>query len=455
MKIKIKEEISNNKIELIGIFIYILILQIAYLLIYTENGTWIKNFDAKYNLLKVIFSYLIVAIIFIINQKNTSKFVKFYNKLYILIMLIPISLIYSIRDFSTLTYLLFALEFLIMAYGFNIINKINFTKHIKKDYFGNFLKKINVTNIIYYFFWIITFLIICCCLKYNGIPKLTALNLYNVYSVRKEFYLPKYIQYLYNFETEFIILFLLVISLYKKNYKRAILVFFIQILFFLWKADRMILLSCPLVVFVYFLIDKLDYKKYIENNMIWSIACIAIFSILLHLIKIQMPLGLFVRRFLIVPANLKFIYVDFFSINPKIGLVGTVINSILKETNPYSNISYPNAIANIYFDSPEMYSNTGFLVEGYARWGYLGFILIPIIYIIIMKILDKGSKELSFPLMISISLIPLIMLNDSFIIPLTTFGPIGLLCITSLLFKIDKLDTEIFINLINTKIRRK
>lgn len=455
MREKIKEKLNNNKIELMGMFIYILILQIAYRLIYKDNNAWIQNFDVNYNLIKTVFSYLIIVIVFVLNEKINSNFVKFYNKLFIILMLVPISIIYSVRDFSTFVYLMFIIEFFIMVYGYRLLCKINFRKYIEKVDFRKYIKKINITNVTYYIFWLITIFVIACCFKYNGFPKLTALNLYNVYNVREQFYLPKYVQYLYNFETEFIILFLMVISLYKKNYGRVVLAFFIQLLFFLWKADKMILFSCPLVFIVYIFISKLDYKKYIEKNIIWAIIYICIFTIILNLTITKMPLGLFVRRLLLVPANLKFVYVDFFTNNPKIGFVGTVMNSLLKQDNPYIDYAYPNKIADIYFNSPEMYSNTGFLVEGFARWGYIGFIIIPVIYIVIMKILDKGSRNMSFPLMVSMSIIPLMMLNDSFLIPLATFGAIGLLCITSLIFKIDKLDTKMISNYVKTKHRRK
>ena len=91
-----------------------------------------------------------------------------------------------------------------------------------------------------------------------------------------------------------------------------------------------------------------------------------------------------------------------------------------------------------------MYSNTGFLAEGFARWGLIGCIIVPLIYVIVLRVLNKGAKKQPFAYMVSISIIPIMLLNDGFLIPSLTFGAIGVLCIISMFFNIEKLDLKKF-----------
>lgn len=455
--LNLKKYYSNNMFfELIGTLIYTLILQLVYILIYESNEQWIFGYETNYNFIKAFFSYTIIVFLFINNEKTKSEFIKFLNKIFIFLMFIPISAIYCVRDFSTISYLVFVIEFTIIILGINFLDKLTLRKKVNTNNLS--LKKLanlNFTNYIYAFFWIITIFVIACCIKYNGIPKFSALNLYNVYEIRDEFYLPKYIQYLYDFVTKFIILFLMVVNLHKKNYKIVGVTSIILLLFFLWKGDKFVLFSAPLVIAIYLALNKLDYKKYLEKNIIWLIVYASIGLIILHLINIKLPLSLFIRRVLLVPANLKFVYIDFFSNHEKIGILGTIFNFIFKIENPYSDLNYPYVISDIYFNKPEMFANTGFLIEGFIRWGYIGVIIIPIIYVIILKILDNGAKNTSFAFMVSMSIIPLISLNDGYLIPSLTFGAIGLLCFTSIFFKIDQLDTGKFLNKVILKLRRK
>ena len=109
-----KKYIKENIFELLGIAIYIIILQLTYALVFESNDEWAIGFEPNYMFNKIIVIYFIICALDIFNQRINSVFIRFYNKLFIFVMLIPISVIYIVRGFSAIIYLLFVLEFVII-----------------------------------------------------------------------------------------------------------------------------------------------------------------------------------------------------------------------------------------------------------------------------------------------------------------------------------------------------
>ena len=437
---KIRQNNKNN-LELIAVLIYLLVLIVSYTVIY-EKGMWVEGFEADFSMIKLL---LAVPIIFILYKKNENlsyDFIKFNIKIILLIMFIPISVIYIVRNESTLAYVCFSAEILLIIELVKLLPKI--VSKIKLDKIRKIYYKLDfklISKIICILFWINTIFVLIMCFKYNGQFGFSALDLSKVYEVREKFQLPKYILYLYSFETKFILIFLTGMYLTRKKYKMAALTTLLQMVFYLFKADKIVLFGAFLVILLYFVFQIWDIKKFIPK-LVWVLAFLFTLFIILALVNKDIFLGLIVRRMLLVPANLKFCYYQFFSNNPKIGIVGTVLNSVFKSFNHYSDIPYENLISEIYFGKPEMFSNTGFLIEGYARWGYIGFIIIPIIFAIVMHVLNFGAKNNTIIFMCIISTIPILNLNDGYLINSVTFGALLFLCFISLFFRINSLKKE-------------
>ena len=250
--------------------------------------------------------------------------------------------------------------------------------------------------------------------------------------MREQFYLPKYFSYLFTFETQFILIFLMILYLDKKKYVYVAITILLQFLFFLWKGDKITLLSIPLSIAVYYLFKHNNENTTKYMQLFWSIAMVG--SVLTYNIS-SMVYGLFVMRLCVIPANLKFIYFNFFGNNPKLGMVGTGINAILKQDSPYT-MNYQNQISQIYFNNQEMYSNTGFLAEGVARFGTLGIFIIPILLGILLYIFSTKIEENNEAFLMGISILPFMSLNDKFLLSSLTFG--SLLCLFVVIFLFDK-----------------
>lgn len=435
-------KVGNYKyFEIISILIYKMVLDFSYIIFIQQYTT--EPYKTDLNIYKLIAGYILAIILYYIVNRVKNNLTRFILKVFYCLMFIPISTMYGGKDYSTLSFLLLFAEFVIIVLTIALIeklviiikekrNKKNITK--KKDY-----KKI-FSKVIYYVFVANTIIVVFACIYYNGMPTLEALNFRNVYDVRSEFYLPNILNYLYTFEIKFILTFFIVLFLHKKNYIKLTISILTLLLLYIFKGDKITLLSLPLAIGAYYLFKL--YKKYKIDNYIAPLFAVAIIVSVLGYNISNMIFAVFVTRLLIIPANLKFIYFDFFSNNPKIGIVGTIFNFIAKTQNPYDIMPYQNLIAGIYLDRYEMYSNTGFLAEGYARFGYIGLIIIPIIFGIVLYIISYGSKVNGISFMGGIAIFPLMNLNDTFLIPSLTFGGILLLIIVALFFDVNSFNIE-------------
>lgn len=427
----IKKVMNSNKFEVISLIMYKLILDIIFLTIIQQSYNENNQFSANFNLIKYITGWIVVIFIYYLNNKSLFSVPKFFVKLFILLMLVPISVLYGCKNEKSLSYLMIVASFVIFI----------FTAKLLIDKFGskkNYLLynyELILSNVLYYIFIAITFILIVACFYYNGLPNLKVLDLRNVYEVRDQFYLPKYFYYMYEFENGFIIYFLIVTSLFRKNYKNVFMFITFQVLLFLWKGDKSAIFGVIAVVLLTMFLKQIDLELII-NKIFLSITAI---SYLLFYAFTSLPFLLFIRRMLIVPANLKYLYIEFFTTHEKIGIVGTVLNAFIKLPDPYNGMPYQNLISELYFNKKEMWSNTGFLIEGFAREGFLGVMVIACLMGFVLYIMKIGTDRLGKGFVLSISLIPFITLNDGYLFSSFIFGSIGLLCLVCYFFDYKKI----------------
>ena len=341
--------INYKYFEIIAIFIYKIILDLIFL-------TYMKDYNIYYisdfSIYKWGISIILMLILYKIIHSVKEDIIRFFIKIFYLLMFIPISTVYMGRNFSTFWYVILFLEIALIVFTIKLIRYL-----IKSKIFKKCIKKVKfninyefTTKLIYYIFIINTLVVLFLCVYYNGWPTLEALNFRHVYQVREQFYLPKFGNYLYTFEITFILQFLLILYLHKKKYIKLSMVIFVSIFLYLIKGEKVVLLSIILVICSYKIFQY--GKKYMER--IIPVVMSIILPLTLMFGHSNMMTAVIITRLLIIPANLKFLYFDFFSNNPKIGIVGTVLNAFLKLPNPYDQMPYQNLIAGIYLNDYNM-----------------------------------------------------------------------------------------------------
>lgn len=408
-------------------FFWILAYKVA-----LEAGYWliladkVQYFQGDFSIAKYFIGIFWVTLLFFNIRHEERKVSSFLLNLQLVIAIIPITVVYALCNESSIYYNVLCLAFLIaecMVKG-----------KWREEEFP--LRKIERLP---YLIFIGCILIIFGMLGYavitNGLPPLTALNLKDVYELRGEEYFitNQYINYAYTWIMVVLLPFILALFLVKRKYVSASICALIALMLFLYSGNKTNLFLIPLIIGTYIFARFRDtnYRFYGFFTLGLGLT-IPLATVMNH----YMSFSLFVRRTLIIPANLKFVYYDFFSTNPKLGLGGTLWGSKLGIPYPYDErIGY--IISEKYFNLPEMNSNTGFLAEGFARFGFVGIFLSLILFALVLMLLDRMQRRSGYTFAVTMSVYPIFTLNDAQLIDSLIFGPMLVLLFIILLYYDD------------------
>jgi len=206
------------------------------------------------------------------------------------------------------------------------------------------------------------------------------------------------------------------IALMYRRYFLCISIFLVQICFYAFSAHKSIL-------FLPFLIFGIWYYFRKTNSLLVVplMFCGVIITTLLsyHLFGDTLIASLFSRRVFFVPANLTFVYFDFFSLNPFVFWSNSIFSSFI-------NYPYDLSLAHVvgrFLGKPAMWANNGFIASGYAHAGLFGvFIYAVTIGFVLRFINDVTYKLLPVWFAVALSIIPLrslLISSDLFTVMLT------------------------------------
>lgn len=388
-------------------------------------GGRIEPFILDINHTKILISTITVAGIFIlINQFRRQVSFLLYNAFFY-IMVLPMSTIYGVCDKSTVYFASVIMGSLICIL---IISK-------KVPNTRNVVGVIPESNWFIPLFGLLIVVTILFILILNvGIPNLNALDFENVYEIRLHgrFIENKLFNYVFTWTVTVILPFLICVAFAYKKYCIAIVLISIDVIFYLYTGNKTIFFSILLIVGMYFIL-KFKFSNFIMGMCLsLGMSLISIAGI----IGIYNPYSYFVRRVMILPAYLKFIYYDFFECRPKIGMAGTLLGSAFGQKFPYPE-GIGMAISKFFFNNDIMNSNTGFLAEGYYRYGVLGVIISCAILGLLIRLIEDLSNRTSFLFATIVSIYPIYTLNDRSLIDSLVFGPM-LIFVLIMIFYSDK-----------------
>lgn len=193
-------------------------------------------------------------------------------------------------------------------------------------------------------------------------------------------------------------------------------------------------LFIPLIIFLIQVIPSFDIKNVILRAfpaLLASVICI--YSITSN----NMLYAILVNRIFFLPAKIKACYFDFFEHNEYVYFSQNSISKVFDIKSTYTD-NIMNMIGSVYFNKPNMWTNTGFMADAYANAGFFGMILVAlfvsIIIMIIKSELDKVSLDVKKPLE-AIFLMFFVALNDGAAISVLFSG--GMLLAVLLIMTID------------------
>ena len=262
----------------------------------------------------------------------------------------------------------------------------------------------------------------------NGFPTLIALDIYDVYELRSSslFKISKYMKYILSNSVTVILPFLLSEFLLKKKYLKSIFVVLLQLLLYLYTGHKTILFSIPFILTTYFISKRKNLYFDFFNFICLSLSLLVLIA--KKYVIFQNFFDLICRRSLLTTAYNKFAYYKFFFNNPKIGFAGMFPRWLISIKNPYEGrFTIGQLVSADAYNISSMNANTGFLAEGYMRFGYIGILINFLVLVLLFKLMDSSQKSLSYEFEIIFLIYFVFTLSDSHLIDLILFGPVGLI----------------------------
>lgn len=383
------------------------------------------GFYVQFDLFKFILSSLSIILVFFVLKIN-SKVSSIFIYIHFIIMIIPMATIVSFMDESLTFYFMCLFVFILEAILLRVIPDIKFKNRVN-------LKKI--INLILISISCIVFLYL---LLSKGIPNFAALNFNSVYEIRKDVQFSGLIAYLISWQAK-VINPMLIGEGFKKSKIKMSIGILLQFLLFLYTGHKSYLFTIFGVIAIMYV-----YEKCKVNNINFCNLFIKLFlyAILLTAILAATTIGLylisyFIRRLLIVPADIKFNYYDYFQTNDFLYYSESIISKIFGLKSQLDE-PLPNIIGLIYNGDPEIYANTGYLGDAYANGGFFGMIINSFIFVAVLKLFDSYAVFLKSSFVLGVAAFIIIGLNDTSLLTSLMTGGLFLLLVLLYIMSISK-----------------
>ena len=411
---KSAEEPRRNLIQLfLGMIVFKLALDVGYAWLSDHE---ILGFVANFSPKKYVYGFIWCIVLFFSIRHNSRKTSTFFLYLMYLMQMVPITTAYAFSDNSTEFYSVLCLSSLLC----NLI--VGYTADKPKLSRSPWLSK----TLILSYAAVAALIIVVIVAKY-GAPSLGALDLYSVYEQRGSgaFDLGRFGNYLYRWAVSVILPAAMALCLTKRRYISALILGVVMLAMYLYSGNKTYLFAIPLVFLCTLWSSCKNFYKEIFLVSCWGCFLLVVLLWISPVLKeeIQRIFSMLVRRVMLVPANNKFHYFDYFSQNPLMGLGGIFPRWLFYIPNYYENIPYSYEISAIYYNLPEMNSNTGFLAEGYMRFGHIGTVGILLFFGCILKLIDRFQERVGYSLAIGVFIYQIYSLADAHLLDSMVLGP--------------------------------
>ena len=377
-----------------------------------------SGFGSQLDNLKFVESYLLLLIIFLLMPKSSKPISNTFIFVLILLTYIPMLTFYTFND-GARVYLYMVTAFWILVF---------FLLRILPSFIFTPLKQ---ANIIRYLLFIClgttAFLLIYIYigLSYN-------LSLTNIYETRS-IYIGTGIPlagYLFTWMVHTINPTFFALFIAKRKWFLVALIIALQLLLFSTTGDKLTLFALPFVFILMWVVKRNNPLAYIGVIFAGIILIGMLFYLLTGDVWIS---SIFTRRMLLIPAQISFIYFNFFSKNGPIYLSHSIFRGFLKY--PYE-LDPANLIGSVYFDQPAMHVNTGIAGDAYMNFGPVGLLMWGILLAVTLKLFDAGLKKVDYKIGAAIVIMVAITLsNTGLLTSLLTHGILLALLLAYLLPK--------------------
>jgi len=380
-----EKNFSQFYINILLVWLYITALIFS---IYKLSFTWAYQgiyFYQQSFLVYIIIYLLAIVPLFFLPKKLTlpSDYVNVYLYIFTFVPSVVIPFFLFKSDVFNWNYIFYLIVFLCCY--LILLNKEGNRKSFLSE-----VKPLQKKNVIPFFviIYIIAFILFVSTFGF----KFTVPSLDDVYDVRAEYkeitkgniltrYFVGWMGYIIN-------IFIFLVALDKKNKPLIIGTIIFQFYIFSLMALKSHL-ATMLLAFLLFLYFK-KYKNLSTSKFILFTTLLICSLVLIDRIIGQELLEmLIIRRILVVPSQLSYYHYNFFSQNPSTYWGYSIFKGIF--TYPYT-LAPPNIIGEKHFGRPEMTAVVNMFMEGYTAFGYLGILIVTLLFKFLLKIIDYIFK---------------------------------------------------------------
>ncbi|MGQ9857030.1 MAG: hypothetical protein ACUVQF_09865 [Fervidobacterium sp.] len=406
-------------------FLYRVIFDTTYIIwihpIYGYGG-----FPLRIDNYKILISYIVLFILIMIIPKTSNKVSYMILQLHFLIMVVPFMTVYAFGGYSTTFFLMFVICFILEIAALRIQSsrklclktvKIRISKPLQ------LLAFIIYSTVVYFYLY-----------KTQGFH-FQVIDLGQIYDIRSQINISiDLMKYLITWQFRIINPYLLVISFVRKNYKLLLTASVLQVLMYFMYPHKEIFLSVALLLFSVYVARK---KMKFDLSFATLLSSLTILNALIYEGTGNLiPFALVPTRMLFVPAENKFLHYEFFKYHEKLyyseGLIGKVLG-----------LRYPYDVPSGYLIGGNSNANVGYLAYAYDNAGFVGMILISLLFVILLLVIDLISEKKDKGLIFSLLVYPMIILNDGDLFTLLLTGGLFLLILMLLFSKELVVDKDV------------
>lgn len=406
MNIKNHETSQKEKLGLkikkgtIWLFLSLLLFKITldlsyYFVISQVRGYGYIGFELHPNSLKLFESYFLLLVILVLLPKPPAKLSNTLVWLLVLLSYIPMLTLFALKDepriFMYAVTAFWLLVFLLLYAPMPTVS----------------LPSLKHSGIIGYSLFVClgltVFLLIY---KYLGLS--FNFDLSGEYEVRRRYVAAgvPMAGYLFSWMAKIVNPVFFALFIVKRNWFPVALIVVLQVLLFSVTGHKLYLFALPFVLALMWIVTRRNPLTYV----VLGLSGIVLLSMLSYWLIDDLWLSsLFTRRTLIVPAQLSFLYYDFFSQNELVRLSASRLGFFLDY--PY-NLAPGYLIGKVYFGNPAMNAGTGLVGDAYMNFGFIGLALWGILLAIILKLVDICSEGVDLRMGVAAIAIPALSLTN-------------------------------------------
>ncbi len=405
---------SYIKAHELGIFVlYKLILTVTYVLLQSQLFKY-SGFTCEFDFVRFVVGWALYLFTFRLIRSASDDIGSLFIYTVFLLSIAPFIVFYEYSPQCKLWMVLLQVGCLWLIHLLLKIKITRFVRFPRISYKNNGLRiGTSVFLLVFLVYTVIRF----------GLPDFSLLSFENIHLVRKEVELTTLESILQNVVCKILCPIYLIIALREKKWLGTGLAVLVQ--FYVYAVTGFkTYLFIPVLILVLQLFPKLSIKQTVLAGLPAGLLAVdSVYSI----VASKMLYALVGNRVIFLPAQIKYCYFDYFSRYEFVYFSQSTFAKLFGIKSNYG-LNIPNLIGAVYYNKPEMWTNTGFMADAYANLGVIGMVLISLLMaglLIVLRQALRGTTGYNKKMWHSLFIIFFIALNDGALI--TTLFSGGLL----------------------------